>query len=228
MAKLKNDEVANQERPRPVNPLVRYFGNKVGCAILVFALVFGGCGATALFAPAFFAQMTKIAQNAGLSVYTLVLGVTGNPALQLTTRRVTVNLVITADRDFGSFAILSAIYGESAKIEGTVYVNLGADLKNNKFGVLSCEVDYSTIRTSESRAPLAGTAKDQNDIKQKAYVAFSGEAARQAIEREWAAAKKDLDNQFVSWGLGVQAPTVPTLTNCPVNLQLTPTSTSVK
>jgi hypothetical protein len=225
MAKLENDEVANQERPRPVNPLVRYFGNKVGCALLVFALVFGSCGATALFAPAFFAQMTKIAQNAGLSVYTLVLGVTGNPALQLTTRRAKVDLVITATRDMG---ILSAIYGESAKIEGTVYVNLGADLKNNKFGVLSCEVDYSTVRTSENRAILAGTANEQNSIKQQAYIGFSREAAKQALDREWAAAKKDLDNQFVSWGLGVQAPTVPTLTDCPVNLQITPTPTSAK
>lgn len=223
MAKQKNEELPKQtERPRQVNPLVRYFGNKIGCALLVFALIFGGCGATAIFLPEFFRQMTKIAQSAGLSVYTTVLGVTGNPALQLATRKAQVDLITTINRDMGIF---SALYGESSTIQGTVFVTLGADLKNNKFGVLSCEVDYNSVRSNESRALFAGAAFDQNAIKQQAYIAFSKQAAEQALQKEWLTAKQALDGQFVSWGLGVQVPTEPTLRDCPVNLLNVPTPT---
>jgi hypothetical protein len=222
MAKQKNEDFEKVERPRQVNPLVRYFGNKIGCALLLFVLIFGGCGGIAIFAPALFQQMTKIAQSAGLNVYTTVLGVTGNPTLQLATRKATVNLVTTINRDMGIF---SALYGESSTIQGTVYVTLGADLKVGKFGVLSCEVDYNSVRSNESRALFAGAAFDQNLIKQQAYTAFSKQAAEQAIQKEWLTAKKDLDSQFISWGLGIQVPADPTLRDCPANLLNVPTPT---
>jgi len=220
--KQKNEIIEKPvEPPRRVNPLMRLIMNRLGCALLLLVLIVGSCGAMAIFAPAFFQQTLQIARNAGLSVYTLVLGVTGNPTLQLATRRVEVGLETNISRDMGIF---SALYGESAKIQGTVYVKLGADLKVGKFGVLSCEVDYNTVRSNESRALFAGVAFDQNSIKQQAYIAFSKQAAEQAIEKEWLAAKKDLEGQFVSWGLGVQVPAVPTLRDCPANILIPPTS----
>jgi hypothetical protein len=223
MNKRKNETIQTTEpqRPRRLNPLARYVGNRLSCALLLFVLIVGGCVATAFFAPTFFQQTIRIAQNAGLSVYTLVLGVTGNPALQLATRKATVNLETSITRDMGIFG---ALYGESATVKGTVFVTLGADLKNGKFGVLSCEVDYNSVRSNESRALFAGSAFDQNAIKQQAYIAFSKQAAEQAIEKEWLTAKKDLEGQFVGWGLGVQVPAVPTLRDCPANLLTPPTS----
>lgn len=216
MSKSKNEE----PRARPVNPLIRFVGNRLGCALLVLVLIFGGCGATALFLPDFFQRMITTVRQGGLSVYTLVLSVTGNPTLQVVTNKVTVSATTKITRDVGFFGLF---FGESATLEGKLFVSLGADLKTGQFGVLACEVDPSTLRDSQNRSFLSGTAFDQNEIKQEAYTALSSEAAKSALAQFWPTAKKDLEGQFVSWGLGVKVPEVPTLQDCPANVKVTPT-----
>ena len=215
----------NPPRPRrrgPLSGLFRYIGNRLFLLLLVLIVILGGSGACALFLPALFSQTIKAAQSAGLSVYTVVLGVTGNPTLQLTTYQAQVTAQTKIRRDMG---VLSLLYGESAQITGKITVSLGADLKKDQFGVLSCDLDPSSIQTDEQRAPLAGAAFDPQSIKQAAYSAFEVQAAQQAIANYWPQARKGLQGQFASWALGLTVPELPTLSTCP-SLQETAVATA--
>ncbi len=205
--------------PRRVNPFVRLIVNRLTWLALLLVIIFGGCGACALFAPTFFQQTIQAAQSAGLKVYTVILGVTGNSALQIVTYQAQVVATTTVTRDMGA---LSFLYGENAQVTGTLIVALGADLKNNQFGVLSCDIDVSTLKTNEQRAPLAGNAFDPQQIKRDAYTAFETQAAQEALAKYWPQARQILQQQAVSWALGVKVPDQPTLTVCP---SLTETST---
>lgn len=202
--------------------------NPLGCLLAPFALVwrqfrliiilfvvsFGACGACALFAPTFFAQIVETARSAGLNVYTFVFSVTGNPSLKLITYEVTMTATVRVERDVG---ILGLLFGESATATGEIRVALGADLQTNQAGVLSCEINTDTLRTSTGRALFAGTAFDSEQIKQTAFRFFKDEAAKQAIEKHWAEARSRLEGQFASWALGLDAPAIPTLTRCPAD-----------
>ena len=190
----------------------RFVANRVFLIIFVPVLAIAIIAACALLAPQTFQSMVKSAQSAGLSTYIWVLGATGNPALKLTTYEADVTATASVNRDMG---VLSFIYGEGAQVTGTVRIALGADLKNNTFGVLSCDIDTKTIQTSEGHAPLAGSAFSSDEIKQAAYEAFKKEAANQAVTKFWADARKRLKDQFASWALGLDVPDQPTLTDCP-------------
>jgi hypothetical protein len=214
-AKAENPQPKPAERPRRVGGLTRYVGNRIFMLAALFVVIFAGCAACAFFAPTFFANTIRAAQQAGLKVYTIVLGATGNPALQLVTFQGHITVSTTVSRDMG---LLNLLYGESADITGTVTVALGADLKNNQFGILSCDLDTNSIRTNEQRAPLSGTAFDPNAIKQAAYGAFEQQAAQQALSNYWGEAVKGLKTQFAAWALGLTIPEQPTLTDCPANL----------
>jgi hypothetical protein len=218
-----NNENKPSRRERPVNPFIRLIVNRLfmlGALIVVIVVGFGSC---ALFAPAFFAQTIKAAQSAGLSVYTVVLGITGNPALQVVSYESDVSAQTTVNRDMG---VLTLLYGESANIVGTVHVSLGADLKNKQFGVLNCDLDVNTIRVSEQHAPLAGSAFDPQKIKQLAYVALEKQAALLAVQKYWPQARQGLTGQFASWALGVIVPEMPTLTDCPFNVSASAATTA--
>jgi hypothetical protein len=195
--------------------LTRYVGNRVFMLAALFVIISSGCAACAIFAPTAFANTIRAVQAAGLKVYTIVLGATGNPALQLVTYQGHITASTTISRDMG---LLSLLYGESAQITGTVTVAIGADLKNDQFGILSCDLDTNSIRTEEQRAPLSGTAFDPQAIKQAAYSAFEQQAAQQAIANYWDDAAKGLKAQFAAWALGLTIPQQPTLTDCPANL----------
>jgi len=192
--------------------LYRYLGNRAFMLLLVLVIIFGGAGACAAFFPTLYSQTLKAVQGAGLSVYTVILGVTGNPTLQVTTYQAQVTAQTQIRRDMG---LLGLLYGESAQITGKVTVALGADLKNKQFGILSCDLDPTSIQTNEQRAPLAGSAFDSQSIKQAAYAAFETQAAQQAIATYWAQARQRLQGQFQTWALGLSVPEVPTLASCP-------------
>ncbi len=209
--------------PKRVNPLMRLIANRISMIVALVALIFAGSAACAIFAPFTFQQMIRAAQSAGLKTYTVVLSVTGNPALKVITYDADVTTQTTITRDMG---ILGLIYGENAQITGTTRVSLGADLKNGQFGVLSCDVDTQTLRTVESRAPLAGSAFDSQQIKQEAYLAFEQQAAQQAIVKYWPEARRRLQSQVTSWALGVTIPEQPTLAACPSNLAASATATA--
>jgi len=224
MAKREDKSIIDEEdetprRRRRANPLVRWVGRRLSCALFLIIFIVVGGGACAFFAPAAFQQTIRIAQSAGLKVYTLVLSVSGNAALKISIYESVVTAQTEVNRDTG---LLSVLYGESAKIEGTMRVSLGADLMNNKYGVLNCDVDDRTVRIAESRAPLAQFAFDRSAIRQEAFVAFKNEGARQAIVQFWPEARKRLQAQVTSWALGVEIPEVPTLTECPAQLSGTP------
>ncbi len=226
MSKQTTREPSDQPRTppaaRPVNPLVRLFANRIFGLLALAVGIVAIIGSCTIFAPNVFSQMVQAAQSAGLKVYTVVLGATGNAALKVTTYESDVTVSTTVSRDMG---ILSLLYGESAQITGTVRVALGADLKNGQFGILSCDIDTNHIVSTENRAILAGTAFDQQKIKQEAYSAFEKQAAQQAIADYWPEARKRLQGQFTSWALGVIVPDKPTLAECPVNVALQPTAT---
>ncbi|MHB8625641.1 MAG: hypothetical protein ACYDBJ_04625 [Aggregatilineales bacterium] len=220
-AKGENPRPKPADRPRRVGGLTRYLGNRVFALGALFVIIFGGFAACALFAPTAFANTIRAAQSAGLKVYTIILGATGNPALQIVTYQGHITVDTTISRDMG---LLSLLYGESANITGTITVALGADLKNGQFGILACDLDTNSIRTDEQRAPLAGTAFDPQAIKQAAYGAFEKQAAQQAIANYWGDAAKGLKAQFASWALGLTIPEQPTLTDCPANTAATAVS----
>lgn len=209
-------------RERRVNPIIRLIVNRLFLLGALLVIIIAGFGSCALFAPTFFAATIKAAQSAGLSVYTVVLGVTGNPALQVVTYDSKVSAQTTVSRDMG---LLTLLYGESASITGSVHVLLGADLKKQGFGVLSCDLDVSTVRVNEQHAPLSGAAFDPQQIKQAAYEALEHQAAAQAIANYWPQARKGLTGQFTSWALGVVVPEAPTLTECPPSDQPAASST---
>lgn len=209
------DKRGQDVKPRRVNPLFRLIANRLTLILLIGVLVFVGFGACAIFAPLTFQSVLHTVQSAGLKTYTLVLGITGNPTLKVVTYEADVTANASVTRDMGVFSLL---YGEGAQVVGTVRVALGADLKNNLFGVLSCDVNTSTVRTTENRAPLSGTAFDSQQIKQEAYKVFEHEAAQQAIASYWPEARKRLQGQFTTWALGVAVPEQPTLPECPSNL----------
>lgn len=201
--------MGTEEKPLPKRSFLR------SCLVRTFFVVVLGIiisVACAVLIPQTFQTVIKIAQNAGLTTYVWVLGVTGNPALKLTTYEADVTATASVSRDMG---MLSLFYGEGAQVTGTVRVALGADLKNNTFGILSCDIDTKTIQTSEGHAPLSGSAFNSDEIKQAAYQAFKQEAATQAIAKFWSAARRRLKDQFTSWALGLDVPEQPTLTECP-------------
>jgi len=207
--------VPREQRPArrgPFGMLYRYVGNRIFLLLVLLVIIFGGMGSCALFLPTIFHETIQAVQGAGLSVYTVILGVTGNSALQLVTYQGHVTAQTQIKRDMG---VLSLLYGESAEITGTVTVSLGADLKNKTFGILSCDIDPATITTNEQRAPLSGNAFDPQSIKQAAYAAFETQAAQQAIANYWPQARAGLQSQFASWALGLTAPAEPTVTTCP-------------
>lgn len=193
-------------------------GNCFVSTLLIILLVLIIGAACAFFIPQTFQSVIKVAQGAGLSTYIWVLGATGSPALKVTTFEADVTATASVNRDMGA---LSLIYGEGAQVTGTVRVALGADLKNNYFGILSCDIDTNTIQTSEGHAPLAGTAFKSDDIKQAAYKAFEKEAASQAIEKFWPSARQRLKDQFTSWALGLVVPEQPNAIECPTIAPLT-------
>jgi len=201
------------------NPFVRLIVNRAFMILALLVIIVGSFGSCALFAPSFFSQMIKSVQSAGLSVYTVVLGVTGNPALKIVTYESDVTVQTTVSRDLG---MLSFVYGESADIVGTVHVSLGSDLKNNQFGVLSCDLDVNSLRVSDSHALLAGVAFDPQQIKQAAYSALEKQASQQAIANYWPQARQGLTGQFSSWALGIKVPEIPTATDCPSNTVAAP------
>ncbi|MFQ3535069.1 MAG: hypothetical protein SNJ58_04260 [Aggregatilineales bacterium] len=188
--------------------------------LIILVLLLGLCGGMAVFVPTLFQQLVKTAQSAGLSAYTLVLVVTGNPALKLVVYETTVGATVRVERDIG---ILSLLYGESATAAGQVRVALGADLQTNQVGVLSCEIDVNTLRTAAGRALFAGAAFDSEQIKQAALRFFKEAAAQRAIEQHWALARDRLRQQFISQFLGFEVPDRPTLTACPTDFGLSPT-----
>ncbi|PJF37015.1 MAG: hypothetical protein CUN49_02565 [Candidatus Thermofonsia Clade 1 bacterium] len=190
--------------------------------ILIVAIIFALCGASALFLPNFFNQLIKSAQSAGLSIYTLALSVTGNPSLKLITYETVVKATVRVERSIG---ILSLLYGESASATGEVRVALGADLQARQVGVLSCEINTETLRTSTDRALFASAAFDSEQIKQATFRFFKEEAARQAIKQHWSIARERLRAQFVSQVLGFEVPEQPTLTDCPTDFNPLPTPT---
>jgi hypothetical protein len=180
--------------------------------LITSAVAFGACAACALFSPIAFQSLINVARGAGLKTYTLVLQVTGNPALKLTTWESDVTAIGRVQRDMG---LLSLAYGQGAEVMGTVRIALGADLKNNQFGILSCDIDTNTVRTSSGSAPLAGTAFDLEQIEQEAYRLFKLQAAEQSLKAYWPETRRRLKDQFASWALGLDIPEQPTLTECP-------------
>src|SRR5215510_11613506 len=113
------------------------FGNCFVLTIFVLALGIVTSAACAIIIPQTFQTVVKLAQSAGLTTYVWVLGATGNPALKVTTYEADVTATASVSRDMG---VLSFIYGEGAQVTGTVRIALGADLKNNTFGILSCDI----------------------------------------------------------------------------------------
>ncbi|MCS6869879.1 MAG: hypothetical protein RML95_03695 [Anaerolineae bacterium] len=218
--------MAKKRRLNPLGCLLAPFSwlwRQFRLVLILLVLTFGLCGATALFAPAFFEQLIKSAQSAGLSVYTFVFSVTGNPALKLIVYESVVSATVRVERDMG---ILSLLYGESATASGDVRVSLGADLQTNRVGVLSCEINTETLRTATGRALFAGAAFDSEQIKQAALRFFKEEAAKQALERYWSEVRERLRAQFISQFLGFEVPDQPTLTRCPADFGLSPTPTA--
>ena len=210
-------------RPKRVNPLIRYASSRLFLLAALVAGIIATIGACAVFAPYSFQQMVQAAQGAGLKTYTVILGVTGNPTLKIIVYDANVTASSTVTRDMG---VLGFLYGENAQITGTVHVALGADLKTNQFGVLSCDVDTQTLNTIENRAPLSGSAFDSQQIKQAAYKAFEQQSSQQAIAQYWPEARRRLQGQFESWALGVQIPEKPTLADCPANVTPAPVATA--
>ena len=193
-------------------PIIGGFVRQFRLLLILLVLAFGSTAACALFAPLAFQNVINTIRNSGYDTYVLILGIRGEAALKVITYDVDVTAIGNVQREMGA---LGLIFGEGASVRGTVRVSLGADLKNKQFGVLSCDVDTSTIRTSVGRAPLAGQAFDSEQIEQQAYTAFKESAAKQAIEQYWVTAKAGLDKQFTTWALGLEVPRVPTLVTCP-------------
>jgi hypothetical protein len=218
--KQKNDEV--QTRPAglrlagcllaPILYPFRVIFRQIRLVVVLFVISFGACAACGIFAPWAFEQIINTVRNAGLKTYVFIASITGNPALKIVTYEATVTGFGIVNRDMG---ILGLLYGQGAKVEGAVKIALGADLKNEQFGILSCEVDTDSIRMQSGSAPLAPTAFDVEQIEREAYKVFKEEAARQAIEKYWGDARRGLQSQFASWALGLNVPEVPDQHICP-------------
>jgi hypothetical protein len=190
---------------------------------VTFTIVFAAVLACALFAPFTFNAMINSVRNAGMQVYVLVLGATPVPVLEIVPLKVTVTAIGRVQREMGAFSLL---YGEGAEVQGSVTVSLGGDIEKNQFGILACDVDTSTIRTSVGRAPFAGTAFDSEQIEQEAYNVFKAEAARIALTDFWDDARRRWNDEVVSRGINVDIPEVPNLTQCPAaESNLNPTAT---
>jgi hypothetical protein len=205
-------EIETRRRGLSDLPIIGGFFRQLRLILILLVVIFGSAAACAIFAPLAFQNVINIIRNSGYDVYVQILGTRGEEALKVITYDVDVTAIGNVNRDMGA---LGLVFGEGATVQGTVRVSLGADLKNKRFGVLSCDVDTSTIRTSVGRAPLAGRAFDSEQIEQQAYTAFKESAAKQAIDKYWATAKAGLDKQFTTWALGLEVPRVPTLTACP-------------
>jgi hypothetical protein len=206
-------------------PIIGGLFRQVRLIVILLVVAFGGTAACAIFAPPAFRSVIDFVRNTGFQGYVLILGTQGREALKVVTYEVDVTGIGRVERQMGP---LGLIFGENATVEGQMRVSLGADLQERKFGVLSCEVDTSSIRTTVGRRPLAGTAFDPEQIEQQAYTMFKETAAQQAISKYWPEAKRRLEAQFTTWALGLEVPTVPTLSACPVfvppsSVQATPT-----
>jgi hypothetical protein len=209
----QSSESQQPERRRSMNiPVVSGCLRQVRLMLILFVIAFAVTAACALLIPATFQSVINTIRNAGLQTYILILETRGSEALRVITYDVDVTAVGSVNRDLG---ILGLAFGEGATVQGTVRVSLGADLKNNRFGILSCEVDTASVRTTVGRAPLAGSAFDPEKIEQEAYQLFKASAAQQAIEKFWPEARTRLEAQFTSWALGLEVPNAPNLTTCP-------------
>jgi len=180
--------------------------------LILFVVVFAAIAACAIFAPPTFRAIIDSIRDTGYRVYTEIVRVTGNPALKLIVYEVDVTATAAVERQMG---VLSLIWGEGAQVEGVVRIALGADLDANKAGIISCEIDTNTLHLRSGRAPLAGTAFNQDEIRQQALLLFKEISAKRAIELYWPEARRRLQNQFASWALGLEAPEVPRLSQCP-------------
>jgi hypothetical protein len=182
----------------------------IGCVALAFG--FGACGGCALLIPSSFQALLDLARQAGLRAYVQVLEVQGTERLKVITYQVDVKTLIAIQREMGALGIL---FGEGAEVQGEMRVSLGADLQNNLYGIMSCELNTDTIQVFVGRAPLSGSAFNPNDIEQRAYGEFKKEAARIAIADYWAISRDRLRNQFVAWALGQEIPDQATAITCP-------------
>ncbi|MBX3066742.1 MAG: hypothetical protein KF726_27425 [Anaerolineae bacterium] len=209
-------EFQSDETPkrRSVNiPVVSGCWRQVRLLLILFAVAFGASAACALLIPSAFQSVVNTLRNAGYQTYVLILETRGSEALKVITYEVEVTAVGSVQRDLG---LLGLAFGEGATVEGKVRVALGADLKSKQFGILSCEVDTDSVRTTVGRAPLAGSAYDPEKIEQEAYQLFKGTAAKQAIDKYWGEARTRLQGQFTTWALGLEVPAAPTMTTCPL------------
>jgi hypothetical protein len=207
-------------RGRPTNiPVVGGCLRQIRLFVILFIIAFAATAACALFIPITFQSIVNTIRNAGYQTYVLILETRGFEALRVVTYDVDVTAIGSVQRDMG---VLGLAFGEGATVEGTVRVALGADLKNKQFGVLSCEVDTASVRTTIGRAPFAGSAFDSEQIEQEAYQVFKTSAATQAIQKYWNEARLRLENQFATWALGLEIPSAPTLTTCPIFTTNTP------
>jgi hypothetical protein len=182
-------------------------------SILVVVILASGA-ACALFLPATFQSFMSTIRNAGLNTYVTVLGSRGREALKVITYDSDVTAIGKVSRDLNP--LVNLFYGEAASAEGTVRVSLGADLLDRKFGIISCDIDTDKVRTTVNRALFSGTAFDTERIEQAAFNALKQAAADESLKRYWMEARRRLEGQFTTWALGLEIPTQPTLTSCPV------------
>lgn len=186
--------------------------------IILFVVAFGAIAACAIFAPPTFRAIVDAIRQTGYRVYTEIIRVTGNPALKLIVYESDVTASAAIERDMG---LLSMIWGEGAQAEGTLRISLGADLNAQQVGIIACELDTNTLKINSSRAPLAGTAFNENEIRQQALLLLKTISAQKAIELYWPEARRRLEGQFAVWGLGLKVPEAPTLNQCPSDLGAT-------
>lgn len=205
-------EPASVSDPRPAKRRPGFIERQLRVFMLSVLLPIAIIGSCALFAPTLFNGIIQTVRGTALNTYVNILRSQGNPALKVTAYEASVTGVGAVSRDMGALGFL---YGEGAEVTGTVRIALGADIEKRQFGILTCEVDTNTIRTTVGRAPLAGSAFDSEKIEQEAYRAFREQSAKTAVEQYWAQAKQRLDQEFVTWGLGLEVPAVPTLITCP-------------
>lgn len=223
----KQPEVVEQERrtaPRRnplgclLSPILAPFNlifKQIRFFLVVVVVVAVSCAACGIFAPLAFQSLINFVRNTGVSTYVFVMRITGSPALKLITYEADVTARASANRDMG---VLGLAFGQGAEVMGTVRISLGGDIENKHFGILTCDIDTSSVRTTAGSAPLAGFAFDLEQIEQAAYEAFKEEAARQALEKYWPEARKRLRDQFVAWALGLSVPDEPDLKACPENM----------
>jgi hypothetical protein len=193
----------------PVNAALAPF--RMGCALL--ALGFGLTAGCALFVPIAFQSILDTVRNTTLRSYVRILEVQGSEALKVITYETTVTANAVVTREIPG--LLAFAFSESAELRGTVRIALGADLQNNKTGLLYCEIDTDSLQLFVGRAPFAGAAFDPKAIERIAFDNFKGQASEIAIRDHWPLAKERLRDNFIAWGLGFEVPEIPSITQCP-------------